>query len=82
MAELTIRKVDPTIVRMLEQRAQRHHRSVDAEVGAILQDALRSESSGETTMSLGQFLRTMPDVGSDEDFERIPWDCRTVDLHD
>lgn len=41
MAQLTIRKVDPDLVRRLKLRAARHDRSAEAEVRAILEAALR-----------------------------------------
>ncbi len=67
MASLIVRNIDDALVRMLKQRAVRHARSAEAEHRAILEAALMKTQR----RSLIDVLASMPDVGCDEDFERI-----------
>ena len=75
MAQLTVRKVDEALVRSLRIKAAMNGRSAEAEHRAILESALGSGAS-----SFKAYLQGMPDVGSDEDFERILGDARGVEL--
>ena len=68
MAQLIVRNVDPDLVQALKQRAARHGRSAEAEHREILREALEDETEGESFKSL---LFSMPNVGRDEDFQRI-----------
>ena len=43
MANLRIRKLEPEVIRALEDRAKRNRRSVDDEVNEILRIALQEE---------------------------------------
>lgn len=45
MSTLTVRKIDERLKQALRERAARHGRSMEAEVRAILDDALRSDAS-------------------------------------
>jgi len=65
VANLVVRNLD--IVRALKQRAAEHGRSAEAEHRAILEAALIKTRR----RSLAEVLASMPDVGCDEDFERI-----------
>ena len=65
MGQLIVRNVGEDIVRALKRRAARHGRSAEAEHREILRTALRDEADAG---SFKQFLTSMPDVGSDEDF--------------
>lgn len=67
MANLVVRNLDEDIVRALKQRAAEHGRSAEAEHRAILEAALIKTRR----RSLAEVLASMPDVGRDEDFERI-----------
>lgn len=67
MANLVVRNLDEDIVRALKQRAAEHGRSAEAEHRAILEAALIKTRR----RSLAEVLASMPDVGCDEDFERI-----------
>ena len=67
MADLIVRNLDPAIVRSLKKRAASHGRSAEAEHRAILEAALFPTKR----KSLAQLLSSMPDVGKDEDFQRI-----------
>lgn len=67
MANLVVRNLDEDIVRALQQRAAEHGRSAEAEHRAILEAALIKTRR----RSLAEVLASMPDVGCDEDFERI-----------
>lgn len=67
MANLVVRNLDDRIVQALKQRAARHGRSAEAEHRAILEAALVRARR----RSLAEVLATIPDVGRDEDFERV-----------
>lgn len=45
MASITIRNIDPQLKARLRVRAARHARSMEAEVRAILRDAVASEAA-------------------------------------
>jgi plasmid stability protein len=67
MADLLVRGVDEEIVRALKERAGAHGRSAEAEHREILASALRRPRK----RSFAEVLASMPDVGRDEDFERV-----------
>lgn len=76
MAQLIVRNLEEDIVQALKERAGRHGRSAEAEHREILRAAL-SEPPAEDPKAV---LLAMPNVGSDEDFERIREVVRPVDL--
>jgi plasmid stability protein len=67
MANLVVRNLDQRIVDALKQRAARHGRSAEAEHRALL-EALLLQPKGK---SFAEVLAAMPNVGQDEDFERL-----------
>ena len=67
MANLVVRNLDQRIVDALKQRATRHGRSAEAEHRALLEDLLLRPKR----KSFAEVLMAMPNVGQDEDFERI-----------
>jgi antitoxin FitA len=67
MATLVVRNVDAAIVKALKARAGKNSRSAEAEHREILRDALLN---GPKKKSFIEFLRSMPNVGRDEDFQR------------
>ena len=67
MASLVVRNLDPRIVEALKQRAARHGRSAEAEHRALLEAALLRPRG----KSFAEVLAEMPNVGQDEDFERM-----------
>ena len=67
MASLVVRNLDPRIVEALKQRAARHGRSAEAEHRALLEAALLRPKG----RSFAEVLATIPNVGRDEDFERV-----------
>ena len=67
MANLVVRNLDQRIVNALKQRAARHGRSAEAEHRALL-EALLLRPKGK---SFAEALTAMPNVGQDEDFERL-----------
>jgi plasmid stability protein len=67
MPNLLVRGVDEVLLRALKKRAGEHGHSAEAEHRAILVEAL----SRPRKRSLAEVLAEMPDVGRDEDFERI-----------
>jgi antitoxin FitA len=67
MADLLVRGVDDEIVRALKERAGAHGRSAEAEHREILAAALLRPRR----RSFAEVLASMPNVGRDEDFERV-----------
>ncbi|HEC17529.1 MAG TPA: DNA-binding protein [Sedimenticola sp.] len=67
MANLIVRNLDPRIVDALKQRAALHGRSAEAEHRALLEESLLRPKR----KSFAEVLRSMPNVGEDEDFERV-----------
>lgn len=68
MANLLVRGLDESIVRLLKERAVRHGRSAEAEHRAILAEVLARPSK----RPLADVLAAIPGVGQDEDFARAP----------
>ena len=77
MAQLIVRNIDEVLVRLLKIRAAEHRHSAEAEHREILRQTL--QPGGDPT-SFDAFLLEMPDVGDDEDFERIRDQGRPVKL--
>jgi len=77
MAQILIRKLDESIVRRLRAKAAADGVSAEEEARRILR---RSLSGDAPTMSLIDFLRTMPDVDDDRIFERPKSKQRKVSL--
>jgi antitoxin FitA len=67
MANLVVRNLDQRIVDALKQRAARHGRSAEAEHRILLEASLLRPRG----KSFAEALAAMPNVGQDEDFERI-----------
>jgi plasmid stability protein len=67
MADLFVRGLDEDLVRALKARAAAHGRSVEAEG----RDILRQELMKPRRHPLAEVLASMPDVGTDADFERV-----------
>lgn len=51
MPQLTVRKMDEELIRLLKQRAARHRRSAEAEHREILRQALLEEKSGSASFA-------------------------------
>jgi plasmid stability protein len=67
MADLLVRGVEAEIVRALKERAGKHGRSAEAEHREILAAAL----ARPRRQSFAEVLASMPEVGTDADFERV-----------
>ena len=67
MADLVLRDIDDEVVRALKERAVAHGRSAEAEHRSILEAALDLRKP----LSFEEVLASIPDVGSDADFERV-----------
>ena len=67
MTNLVIRNLDPRIVRALKQRAAKQGRSAEAEHRALLESVLLQPARKCFT----EVLASIPNVGRDEDFERV-----------
>jgi antitoxin FitA len=68
MANLVVRNLDQRVVDALKQRAAKHGRSAEAEHRAILEEVLLVTLKKR---SFAEALASMPNVGQDEDFERL-----------
>lgn len=77
MANLLVSGVDDTLVAALKERAGAHGVSAEGEHRQILRDAL----SRPKKRSLAEALASIPDVGTDADFERIQ-QGRVADVFD
>lgn len=65
-SSLVVRNIEPSVVQALKEAAARHGRSAEAEHREILRAALARRAR----RSVKEVLASMPDVGSDADFER------------
>lgn len=72
MAQLVVRNLTEDLVKALKSRAAQHNRSAEQEHRQILAAAL----AGPRRRSLAETLRSMPNVGRDEDFARLQLDHR------
>lgn len=66
MPDLIVRGVDEALVKALKERAGAHGRSAEAEHRRILAEALARPRK----RTLAEVLASIPDVGTDVDFER------------
>jgi plasmid stability protein len=76
-SQLVVRNLEKEVVRALKLQAARHGRSAEAEHREILRRALLPAADRKPLKDL---LLAMPDIGNDEDFERIVDHGREVDL--
>ena len=67
MANLIVRNIDENIVAALKARAGKQGRSAEAEHRRILESALLRPRK----KSFAEALKSIPDVGTDADFERM-----------
>ena len=67
MANLVVRNLDDKVVKALKKRAAQHGKSAEAEHRNILEEALLRTNK----KSFAEVITSMPNVGLDEDFERI-----------
>ncbi|PJE80512.1 hypothetical protein CI610_00480 [invertebrate metagenome] len=67
MANLIVRNIDEDIVNALKARAGKHGRSAEAEHRRILEAALLRPRK----KSFIEILKGIPEIGEDEDFQRI-----------
>jgi len=72
MANLVVRNLDQSIVNALKKRAAQHGRSAEAEHRILLEELLLLPKK----KSFAEALATMPNVGQDEDFERVEDEAR------
>jgi plasmid stability protein len=78
MADLLVRGVDDALVQALKKRAGAHGRSQEAELRAILAAALQSPPR----RNLAEVLAAMPNVGVDDDFQRLDDPAAAADVFD
>ncbi len=78
MAQLTVRELDDELLKALNIRAAERGRSAEAEVRAILKEALTPRSGQRTFV---EHLLAIPiDPADDDPFPRIEGSARDVDL--
>ncbi|MCP4677923.1 MAG: DNA-binding protein [Deltaproteobacteria bacterium] len=77
MAQLIVRNIEESISKRLKKRAAANGVSMEEEHRRILRSALAKELPRE---SFKEFLMSIPDAGSDADFQRIPQSQREVKL--
>jgi plasmid stability protein len=65
MSQLTVRKLDPELVRRLKIRAAEHNRSAEAEHRAILEAALRPGATDFWERAAGLRARTEGRIATD-----------------
>ena len=80
MLDLIVREVEPEIVEKLKERANEHCRSIEEEHRQILREVLLEKREVTLSKTFEDYLRSMPDVGLDTDFERIEGKMREIDL--
>ncbi len=73
VAQLIVRNLDEDLVARLKRRAAAHGRSAEEEHRQLLRQVLRTEG-------LAEALLAIPNVGTDNDFERQPDLPRELDL--
>ncbi len=73
MAQLIVRNVDDKIAERLKKQAAKNGISMEEAHRRILQQALAPGKS-----SFKEMLLAIPDIGNDEDFERIPQPVREI----
>lgn len=78
MAQLIVRDIEERLVRKLKERAGRHGVSMEEEHRRILREVLLQRRVRKPSFSA--VLRSIPDVGTDEDFARSPEGPRKIDL--
>ncbi|MFL6263831.1 MAG: FitA-like ribbon-helix-helix domain-containing protein [Thermoanaerobaculia bacterium] len=78
MTQLIVRNLEEEVVRELKLRAARHGRSAEAEHREILREVLLAEKKRRRPVK--DVLLSMPAVGEDSDFERVPDRGRDVEL--
>jgi plasmid stability protein len=76
MASLVVRNLEQQIVDALKQRAARHGRSAEAEHRALLEESLLRPKG----RLFAEALAAIPNVGQDEDFERVEDDHGNDDV--
>jgi len=67
MPSLVVRNLDESIINALKARAVEHQRSTEAEHRAILAEVLMQPKR----KSFAEALASIPEVGTDGDFQRI-----------
>ena len=77
MANLVVRNIDEEVVKALKARAGKHGVSAEAEHRRILESVLVRPKK----KSFAEVLASIPNVGADQDFERVQ-DDRTKDVFD
>lgn len=76
MANLIVRNLDQRVVEALKLRAARNGRSAEAEHRALLEELLLKPGR----KSFAEVLSSMPNVGLEEDFERVGDGVRQEDV--
>ena len=67
MTNLLVRNIDDKVIRALKARAGKHGVSAESEHRKILESVLMHPQK----KNFAEVLATMPDIGNDQDFERV-----------
>ena len=78
MSQLIVRQIEEKVVKKLKQQAGAHGVSMEEEHRRILRESLLGKSGKRP--SFKEYLRQMPNVGDDADFERGPQLERSIAL--
>jgi plasmid stability protein len=76
MPSLVVRNLDEAIINALKARAVEHHRSTEAEHRAILAEILLKPAR----KTFAEALLSIPNVGNDEDFQRLDDDISATNV--
>jgi plasmid stability protein len=57
MSQILVRNLDPRVVEHLKQRAERNHRSLEAEVRSILEDLAQRQEQREEAIRFADAMR-------------------------
>ena len=85
MTQLVLNNLDDDLTERLQARAAEHGVSPEEEARQILNAALEDEEklphfTPEENAAFSDFLASMPNVGRDEDFARLPGNIRAAEL--
>lgn len=80
MPDLVVRNLEAEVAQRLEQQARFHGVSQEEELHRILRVALLLPEKRISLDDFKEHLRNMPNVGDDNDFERVAGTMREIDF--
>jgi len=76
MATVTIRNLDPAVVEQLKRQAAANHRSLEAELRGILEQAAKRALSRTEFVALAERIAAMNPLPQDEDSDSVIHEAR------